>query len=324
MIAARRNPMSGERQRLLSAACAAVLLFGAGQASAQQGGGGGSGGGGSNAQPGCRLVVESGPDQWVLNYNPFSDTTASREFDLAIVNRGTGPCTAVAGVDLRGETFGLTQGGAGDRLTYALIDERGGTDLTPRAGESSRRVGSRPVNLTPGERAPLRFSLTVSSSELLSAGLFSQAAFITLEHPNGTPLAEKPVTLGVRVASAAMMGLKGEFQRNAGVATIDLGVLSQGTRSLNTTLYVLSTAGYRVSVSSANAGRLRQGTTDWYLPYSLVVGERPVDLSAVRSVDVVSTRARQDDYPLSISLPSTAGMRAGDYSDVIRFTVAAL
>ncbi len=317
--------MSGERQRLLSAACAAVLLFGAGQASAQQGGGGGGGGGGgSNAQPGCRLVVESGPDQWVLNYNPFSDTTASREFDLAIVNRGTGPCTAVVGVDLRGETFGLTQGGAGDRLTYALIDERGGTDLTPRAGESGRRVGSRPVNLTPGERALLRFSLTVSSSELLSAGLFSQAAFITLEHPNGTPLAEKPVTLGVRVASAAMMGLKGEFQRSGGVPTIDLGVLTQGARSLNTTLYVLSTSGYRVTVSSANNGQLRQGRSDWYLPYTLIVGDRSVDLSSARDREVVSSQARSDDYPLGINLLSVSGRRAGEYTDTITFTVAAL
>lgn len=309
--------MAGQCQNLLTIAFAATLASAGGQASAQQAAQ-------DNAQPNCRLVVEAGPDQWILNFDPFSAAAATQQFDLSIVNRGSGPCSAVTGVALRGESFGLETGGGGSPIAYALIDESDGTDLTPRAGESRRRVSRRPVNLGPGERAPLRFSLTVSPTELLDAGLLSQSAFITFEHPNGTPLAEKPVTLGVRVASAAMMGLKGEFQRNGGVATIDLGPLTEGRRSLNTALYVMSTSGYRVTVSSSNAGQLRQGNTDWQVPYTLIVGDRTLDLSTARDLDVTSTRARTDDYALGINILSVTGRRAGEYVDTLTFTVAAI
>ncbi|PZU57708.1 MAG: hypothetical protein DI552_07880, partial [Brevundimonas sp.] len=168
------------------------------------------------------------------------------------------------------------------------------------------------------------FSFTAAPSETLSAGLYSQNAFISLETPEGQTLAEKPVTLSIEVPSAAVMGLKGEFRRTGGTATIDLGELTQGVRPLRTTLYVLSTAGYSVSVSSENRGRLRQGASEWYVPYALALGDRDMDLGRGGRLDVVSRRARLDDYPLTISVGSVAGKRAGDYSDILTFTVAAL
>ena len=158
----------------------------------------------------------------------------------------------------------------------------------------------------------MRFSFTAAPSETLSAGLYSQNAFISLETPEGQTLAEKPVTLSIEVPSAAVMGLKGEFRRTGGTATIDLGELTQGVRQLRTTLYVLSTAGYSVSVSSENRGRLRQGASEWYVPYALALGDRDMDLGRGGRLDVISRRARLDDYPLTISVGPTAGKRAGD------------
>lgn len=276
------------------------------------------------AQPRCGLVFETGPDQWIIQYDPLIETAATRQFDLAVVNRGDGPCTTGdVEVDLRGEPFGLALEGDPTRLPYILVNEDGPSDLTPRAGENQRRIESKPVNLKPGERKLLRFSLSISAAEMLSAGLYSQNVYVRINHPGGSALAERPVSLGVRVASAALMGLKGEFTRVGGVPTIDLGVLNDGDRSLNTSLYVLSTSGYAVSVSSANGGRLRQGDSGWYVPYALQVGDRAVDLSRPSRWDVVSTRSRFDDYPLSVSIGSVAGRRAGSYSDVVTFTIAA-
>ena len=302
--------MTRVRTAVLMTAAAAATLIGAAPALAQG--------------QGCRLSVESGADNWAMRYDPFDQDVAVQEFDVAVVNQGDAPCTAVSRVELRGEQFGLTHDAGGQRMAYALVDERGGADVTPRAGQSARRIGVRPLKLAAGERGLMRFSFTAAPSETLSAGLYSQNAFISLETPEGQTLAEKPVTLSIEVPSAAVMGLKGEFRRTGGTATIDLGELTQGVRQLRTTLYVLSTAGYSVSVSSENRGRLRQGASEWYVPYALALGDRDMDLGRGGRLDVVSRRARLDDYPLTISVGPTAGKRAGDYSDILTFTVAAL
>ena len=302
--------MSYVRTSALSVAAIAATLLAAFPSQAQTGG--------------CRLVIESGADQWMMRYEPFDQDVALHEFDVAVVNQGDAPCTAVSRVELRGEQFGLVSDTGGQRMPYALVDERGGADVTPRVGQSARRVGGRPLNLAPGERAMMRFSFTAVPAEALSAGVYSQNAFISLETTDGRPLAEKPVLLSLQVPSAAVMGLKGEFRRNGGTPTIDLGELTQGVRQLRTTLYILSTAGYSVSVASQNQGRLRQGASEWYVPYGLALGDRDIDLSRGGRVDVVARRARLDDYPLTISVGNTAGKRAGDYSDILTFTVAAL
>lgn len=302
--------MTRVRTAVLMTAAAAATLIGAAPALAQS--------------QGCRLSVESGADNWAMRYDPFDQDVAVQEFDVAVVNQGDAPCTAVSRVELRGEQFGLTHDAGGQRMAYALVDERGGADVTPRAGQSARRIGVRPLKLAAGERGLMRFSFTAAPSETLSAGLYSQNAFISLETPEGQTLAEKPVTLSIEVPSAAVMGLKGEFRRTGGTATIDLGELTQGVRQLRTTLYVLSTAGYSVSVSSENRGRLRQGASEWYVPYALALGDRDMDLGRGGRLDVISRRARLDDYPLTISVGPTAGKRAGDYSDILTFTVAAL
>ncbi len=277
-----------------------------------------------SAQPRCDVVIESGGGQWVIEHDPLTSSQAMRQFDLAVVNRGSAPCTGVASVDLRGDPFGLAKEGETTRLPYSLVSEDGPVDLTPRTGQNQRRPESRPFNLRPGERVPMRFTVSANVADTLSAGLYSQTVFLGITHPNGSLWAERPITLGLRVASTALIGLKGEFTRSGGVANINLGPLSEGDRPLNTTLYVLSTSGYTVSVSSANGGRLRQGQTEWYIPYTLGVGDRKVNLSRPSQLDVVSVRSRFDDYPLSVTIGSTAGRRAGDYSDIVTFTVAAL
>ena len=49
-----------------------------------------------------------------------------------------------------------------------------------------------------------------------------------------------------------------------------------------------------------------------------------MDLARGARFEVVSQNARVDDYALTIDVGSIAGKRAGDYSDTLTFTVAAL
>ena len=132
------------------------------------------------------------------------------------------------------------------------------------------------------------------------------------------------MTLVLDLAAAAAIGLKGEFSRPNGTPVIDLGELTEGPRPLNTALYVHSTGGYRVSVTSANRGRLRQGATAWYVDYNLKVGAQDINLQRTDTINVVSQTARRDDYPLTVRIGDVSGKRAGEYSDTLTFTVAAI
>ncbi len=275
--------------------------------------------------PDCRLVIDAGSDNWLINYDPFTQNEVVRNFDVSVVNQGEAPCAGVARIDLRGEPFGLAMLGEGRRVPYVLIDQRSGADITPRSGRSALRTHSRPLQLAPGQRGLLRFSFGVSPPDILAAGPYSQDAQITIEDVSGAVLAEKPIALGLDVQASAVMGLKGRVGRVAGVATIELGELTAGPRDLGATLYVLSSGGYTVSVSSANNGRLRQGNSDWHVDYRLFLGDEAINLAQGDQVEASSRRARTrtDEYPLRITIGDVAGRRAGEYTDVLTLTVAA-
>ncbi len=278
----------------------------------------------SQAHADCRLTIEPGQDQWTIRHDPFAQDAAQRQFDVALFNQGDSPCEGRIQIDLRGEQYGLAKAGEAGRIAYALIDERGGADVTPRSGRDARRLNARPVTLGPGERSLIRFTFVPDTGDRLSAGAYVQDAFISVEDAMGASMAERPVTLSLNVASAALMGLKGQFQRSNGMARIDLGDLQSGARSLRTSLFVLSTGGYSVSVTSDNGGRLRLGSSDWYVDYVLGLDNHVMDLTSGATLTKPSRRAQADDYDLSVDIGSVAGKRAGEYTDVLTFTVAAL
>ncbi|MES2033631.1 MAG: hypothetical protein V4466_05600 [Pseudomonadota bacterium] len=279
----------------------------------------------AGAASACVLSVQPADTQWMIRYDPFSQDATQRQFEVAVVNQGQERCSGKVRVELNGEEFGLRSATETARVPYALIDDRNGADVTPRAGGvSARRLNSQPVALAPGERGRLQFTFAAAPPEVPSQGAYTQEATILLEDDNGLPVGARQVTLTFVVVPAAVMGLKGQFQRSNGVARIDLGELTAGTRPLTASLFVLSTGGYRVTVKSTNEGKLRLGKTDWYVDYTLGVGSKRMGLDEPATINVVSRRARADDYPLSVEVGSVAGLRAGDYTDELMFTVAAL
>ncbi|MET4684906.1 hypothetical protein [Brevundimonas faecalis] len=280
-------------------------------------------GGQAAAQAKCALTIDSTSDQWVIRYNPLEDDVAVREFDLTLRNSGGTPCNGRINTSLRGEAYGLTSPGSSVRVPYGMRDQQSGANITPTSGQSN--INSGPQLQVPREgQVVAKIQVAVNPPANLGYGRYTQTVYISLRAANGEVHAEEPIVLVLEAAPAAIIGLKGEFTRQGGTPTIDLGQLTQGVRTLNTSVYVHSTGGYRMSVTSQNQGRLRQTGTAWYIDYGLKLGTRPVNMTAPYSFDVVSSQARNDDYPLTISVGDTAGKRAGDYSDILTFTIAAI
>ncbi|MFZ4164785.1 hypothetical protein [Brevundimonas sp. NPDC058933] len=278
----------------------------------------------TSAQDKCELAIEPALEQWTIRYNPLEDDVAQRQFDISLVNTGATPCNGNILAFLQGESFGLRGPAGAPVVRYALVDDTyGGVNITPVTGQSPRRRGSS-VRIKQGERMPARLTFAAFPDAGAAQGRYAQTLHLLVQQDNGQVHAARPVTLALEVAAAAAIGLKGEFTRPQGTAVIDLGELTEGPRPLNASLYVHSTGGYRVSITSANQGRLRQGASGWYVDYRLKVGPQNINLQGSDTFSVVSQTARQDDYPLSVRIGDVAGKRAGDYSDTLTFTVAAI
>lgn len=297
---------------LAAAAAFGLLTLVPAQASAQ-----------GSAQPNCNLSIQPALDQWVMRYNPLEDEVAQRTFDVMLVNNGSGTCSGDILASLQGEAFGLATPGGASRVRYTLVDVNYDVDITPRTGESAPRNGNS-LSIKKGEQKLVQVTFAAFPDTGVAQGRYTQSANLLVAHPSGTIHARRPVTLVLDLAAAAAIGLKGEFSRPNGTPVIDLGELTEGARPLNTALYVHSTGGYRVSVTSANQGRLRQGATAWYVDYNLKVGTQDINLQRVDTINVVSQTARRDDYPLTVRIGDVAGKRAGEYSDTLTFTVAAM
>lgn len=270
----------------------------------------------------CRLTLTATHDNWVIRFDPYNQDMALSEFDLLLTNEGSEACIGTITTDSLGEPFGLMRAEDGTRIHYSLSEERSGTDVTPRTGISARRVGNPAISVGPGGRELVRFSLLVSPDAPLGDGEYTQSLSIGVASTDGLPLADKLVRVGVEVPAVAVMGLKGAVQRTSNGARIDLGELSEGRRALGASLYVLSTRGYVIGVSSDNRGQLRFGDTEWMIPYSLNLGGHDINLATGGEVRITSRRPRADDYGLSIVIGNMAHRRAGEYADTVRFSIA--
>jgi spore coat protein U-like protein len=273
------------------------------------------------AQGHCDLEIDSDVSTWRLIYDPLQEQGALKTFQIYVRNNGNTPCNLKANLESLSGDFRLLHEGSSQTLAYSLIDEGNNRNL---ANVGNPNAGSHTIQLSKNDSGQMGFTFAVNPSVSPAAGLYVQHVEISLVDATGRVIRKKSLNLEVQVVSGALIGLKGQFQRSGSTAYIDLGDLVEGPKPLLTTLYVQSTAGYIVSVESAHRGRLRQGNTAWMIPYSLMLGQRSIDLNGIQQIEVISTRPRFDDYPLTIDIGSTAGRRAGEYRDTLTFTVAAI
>lgn len=275
------------------------------------------------ASAACVLVVEPVQSQLILRHNPLEATTAQGMIEVNVVNRGDSECVGTLGASLRGEPFGLYSNPGSQAILYQLVDEKGRNDITPRNGQNQLRRGERFVRWAPGEHSLEIVSVAAMPSSTASQGRYSQSLELEVVGGNGMILASRPLTLGVEIIPAALIGVKGQLARSRGANIVDLGELERGPKQLPLTLYVVSTGGYSVSATSENQGRLKNDNGQWFVDYRLRLGLHNLNLSAPDGFTIVSERARFDNYPVAIEIGETAGKRAGGYRDTVTFTVAA-
>lgn len=276
---------------------------------------------------GCRLLIEPGASRWTIeSYDPFSGAPAYGQFQMTWINQGDKACIGDPTVTTRGEAYGLRSQTlpSSDLLRYGLVNESTGADLTPYTSSWNGQFNGPPLRVEPGQRVVQTFGLSVDVEDLGGDGLYQQTVAVGLRRRNSViHEAERDVTLAINVRPSAVMGLTGTFQRQNGVASINLGELSPGRTNDPVNLWVRGTRGYRVVVQSRNQGRLVQSSGDWAVPYAMSLGGVPIDLT--NPAPFQSTPGpglRNDTYPLVVTVGQTSGQRAGRYSDLLTLTLA--
>lgn len=278
---------------------------------------------------GCQLRIEPLRVRWEIGgYDPYGGDAPYATFEIAWSNDGTAACAGDVEVRTDGEAYGMKPSGRPRALAallpYSLVDDYSAADLTPTGGVSQARPGSTSLALEPGARTVRRYILAVDVDRLQGDGLFEQSVRFGLRTRDNRLVTDKLVVLALQVQPSAVMGLRGAFTRTDGGGRIELGELVEGGINLPLQVWIRSTGGYRVAVSSRNKGRLVLAQdSSWSVPYRLILGSRPINLGTGGQVESRrGTGLEEDAYDLRLVVGDTARRRAGVYSDLIELTVA--
>ena len=272
----------------------------------------------------CLVRVSPTPMSWMIEgYDPFGGSIPEATFGITFVNEGASECRFTPAFELVQPPFGLSTG-TGKPVSYALLSLTDSQDVTPRAGRSQRAPSQRPLELQANQSRTLLYKLVADPVDIAESGIFTQNVIVEARDDMFRSLGGAQVVLGINVLPSARIGLAGAYTMNKGHAVVDLGELRQGVVAVPLQLRVNSTGRYELSLSSANAGRLRLGQTDWYIPYTMVVGGASVNLTGERKVAGPNgTGLRREALPIQFQIGDVADRRAGTYSDVISITVSA-
>lgn len=273
----------------------------------------------------CLVRVQASPASWIIQgYDPFGGSSPEGTFGVTIVNEGGAECRFTPVFELQQPPFGLSNGGTGKPIGYALLNLTDTQDVTPRAGRTNRLPSSREMILKPNESRTLLYKLIANSEAVRNAGTFTQDVTLEAQDKSFRSLGGTSLVVGITVLPSARIGLAGAYTMSDGQAMVDLGELRGGIAPVPLQLKVSSTGEYDITVSSANSGRLRLGESQWVIPYSMAIGGNAVNLSGPRTVSgPASAGARRDSLPIQFVIGDVSDRRAGKYSDVVSISVTA-
>jgi len=277
----------------------------------------------------CLVRVNAAPSAWLIQgYDPFGGTAAEATFGATFTNDGEGECRFRPIFQLDQPPFGLRKdngsSGNGKPINYALLSMWDSQDVTPRAGRSQRMPSQRELVLRPHEARTLLYKLVADPDDVREAGDFTQNVTLEAQDSQYRSLGGARLVLGLNILPSARIGLTGAYATANGHAVVDLGELRTGLAPVPLQLRVNSTSSYELNVTSANAGRLRLGSTDWYVPYDIAIGHDAVNLTTGSVISAPkANNVRRDSLPIKFIIGDTAGRRAGTYSDTISISVTA-
>jgi len=125
-------------------------------------------------------------------------------------------------------------------------------------------------------------------------------------------------TVDVRVGSSG-----GSFDTGVSSYNIDLGELSQGA-SASFGIFVKGTTGYTLTMNATSGGYLTSSTTNDKIQYSLTINGRSYTLGSGVVIDRQTSKALYSKVLLgTITVPAGQNADAGQYSDIVSFSVAA-
>jgi hypothetical protein len=300
------------RYLLLAAVCLAAPIA----AQAQ------SGRPGAAAQ--CQIQITANPSTWMIQgHDPFSGVLPEGTFGVTMTNAGSAECRFTPVFELDQPPFGLSQG-TGRQIGYALLNLTDSLDVTPRTGRSQRQAAQGSIVLAPNESRTVLYKLVADPDDIKDAGTFTEDLTLEAQDAEFRSLGGKRVVLGISVLPSARLGLSGAYTVDDGRALVNLGELREGPAPVPLQLRVNSTGRYDISVSSANAGRLRLGATEWHVPYSISIGGNAVKLTGTDTLSgPTGDGFRRDSLPIHFVIGEVSGRRAGTYSDVISIAVTA-
>lgn len=272
----------------------------------------------------CLLRINPAPASWIITgFDPFADAIPEGTYGVTFVNEGGAECRFTPIFELRQPPFGLSKG-SGKPVGYALLNLTETQDVTPRSGRSQRRSSQREVILRSKESRSMLYKLVAAPNDVRNAGTFTQDVTLEAQDSRFRSLAGAPLVLGITVLPSARIGLAGAYSMNDGQATVNLGELRQGVAPVPLQLRVSSTGEYDISISSANSGQLRLGSSQWFVPYSVAIGGNTVNLAGTSMVSGKTRPGiRRDSLPVQFIIGDVSNRRAGVYSDVVSVSVTA-
>jgi hypothetical protein len=272
----------------------------------------------------CQVRVNPTPSSWIITgYDPFADALPEGTFGVTFVNEGGAECRFTPTIELRQPPFGLSKG-TGKPVGYALLNMTDAQDATPRAGRTQRVSTQREVVLQPKESRSMLYKLVADPDDVRGAGTFTQDVTLEAQDREFRSFGGAPLVLGITVLPSARIGLAGAYKMSDGQAVVNLGELRQGVAPVPLQLRVSSTGEYDISVTSANSGRLRLGSTQWFVPYSVAIGNDAFNLNGTRTVaGPTRSPVTRDSLPFRFIIGDVSNRRAGIYSDVVSVSITA-
>jgi hypothetical protein len=290
-----------------------------------QGNPGAGGGGGGNAPTDCRVRINATPaGSWMIQgLDPFDGAIPEATFGVTFTNEGSGQCRFTPIFQLDQPPFGLSRG-TGKSIAYALLNMTDSQDVTPRAGRSQRTLSQGLLVLAPSESTTVLYKLVADPDEVRDAGTFTEDVTLEAQDESFRSVGGARLVLGINVLPSARIGLAGAYAIHDGKAVVNLGELRQGPAPVPLQLRVNATGRYDLHVISANAGRLRLGSTEWNVPYSISIGGNSVNLAGAGTLSgATSDGFQRDSLPIHFTVGDVSGKRAGVYSDVLSISVTA-